>query len=220
MSNWLLIIFVLRSSVTFGYFPSSFLKCCFHGRIRFSWLAAFILALAMLFLLLTSFTVCQAIWDCLSSTESLILLIWSWMYSVCSFRYALVNSLCVFISFRALAIAGFLLLHRNGFFTSSAAACLRILTKFSYSSFGVSVSDIFWIASNLFLSVSVYLSLISLLSSRDQSLCVVMAVCAAFLRRLRCIFAVIIRWQEDTPSKEEKTSQFNALSTHFFFVRM
>ena len=37
---------------------------------------------------------CQAILDCLSSTESLILSIWFWMYSVCSFIYMPANWYC------------------------------------------------------------------------------------------------------------------------------
>ena len=51
----------------------------------------------------------------------------------------------------------------------SAAASKRALMKFSYSSFGVCVSVFSCSASNLFLSVNTYLSLISLLLSRDQS---------------------------------------------------
>ena len=85
MSNWLLIIFVIVSCVTFGGFPSKFLKCYFHRCIRFCWLVAFSLAFVVLFFLLTSFIVCHAILDCLSSTESLILSIWFCMYFVCSF---------------------------------------------------------------------------------------------------------------------------------------
>ena len=154
----------------------------------YSWLAAFSLVLAVLFLLLTSLIVCHDIRD---SAESLTLLIWFWMYSVCSFRYTLVSSFCAFLSFWALILVGFLLLQRVVVFTSArffltvdvfhrslglalclvvmhfAAASMWALTKFSYSSFGVGVSDIFLSASNLFLSVSVYLSLISLLLSRD-----------------------------------------------------
>ena len=57
----------------------------------FLWFAAFSFALAVFFLLLTLFIVCQAILDCLSSTESLILSIWFWMYSVCSFIYMPAN---------------------------------------------------------------------------------------------------------------------------------
>ena len=95
ISSWLLIIFAMYSSATFGGFPSKFSKCCFHRCIRFSLLAAFSLALAVFFLQLTSFTVCHAIQDSLSSTESLILLIWFWMYSACSFRYTLFSSFCV-----------------------------------------------------------------------------------------------------------------------------
>ena len=110
-SSGLLMIFERSSSVTLGDFPSRFLKCCFHWCIHSTWLAAFCLALVSLFLLLTSFTVSHALLDYPSSTESLILLIWFWMYSVCSFRYALFSSLCAFLSFWALALFGFLLLH-------------------------------------------------------------------------------------------------------------
>ena len=116
MSSWSQIIFVIGSSVTFGCFPNKFSKCCFHRYIRSSWLAAFSLALAVPFLLLTLFTVCHAILDCLSSTESLILLIWFCMYSVCSFRYTLVSSFCA----RALILVGFLLLRREVIFTSAS----------------------------------------------------------------------------------------------------
>ena len=81
MSNCLLIILMIGSCVTFGGFLSKFLKCL-HCCIRSSWLIAFSLAFAELFLLLTLFTVCHAILDCLSSIESLILSIWFCMYSV------------------------------------------------------------------------------------------------------------------------------------------
>ena len=83
MSSWLLIIF--------GGFPSKFPKCCFHKCNRSSWLVAFSLAFAVLILLLTLFTVCHAILNCLSSDEFLILLIWFCMYSVCSFRYMIIH---------------------------------------------------------------------------------------------------------------------------------
>ena len=183
MSSWLLIIFAISSSVT----------CYFHRCICASWLEFFSLSLAVLFLLLTSFTVCYAILDCLPSTESLISLIWFGMYFVSSFRYAFVGSNCAFLSFWALILVGFLLLHRDVVFTSarffltanvshgtlglalclvgthSVAASKWAFTKFSYSSFGVGVSDISWSVSNLFLSVNVFLSLISLLFRRDQS---------------------------------------------------
>ena len=192
-SNWLIIIFVIGSCVTFAGVPSKFSKCCFHRCIRSSWLVAFSLAFAVLFLLLSSFTVCYAILDCLSSTEFLILLIWYFMYSICSFRYMFTNSFCAFLSFWALILVGFLLLHLKAVFTSarffltadvsywtlgwalcligmhSAAASKWALRIFSYSSFGVGVSDFSCRASNLFLSVNAYLSLISLLLSRDQS---------------------------------------------------
>ena len=75
MSNCLLIILMIGSCVTFCGFPSRFSKCCFHRFIRSCWFVDFSLALAVFFLLLTSFIVCRAILDCLSSTESLILFI-------------------------------------------------------------------------------------------------------------------------------------------------
>ena len=71
MSNCLLIILVIGSCVIFGGFPSKFSKCCFHSFILSCWFAALSFALAVFFLLLTSFIVCQAILDYLSSTESL-----------------------------------------------------------------------------------------------------------------------------------------------------
>ena len=179
MSNCLLIILVVGSCVAFGVFMSKFSKCCFHSCIRSSWLVAFSLAFAVLFLLHTSFIVCHAILDCQSSTESLILLIWFFMYSVCSFRYMLANSFCAFLSFRALVLVGFFPFHLETVFTSarffltanvshetvglalclvgmhSAAASKWAFTKFSYSSFRVCVS-VFCSASNLFLSVNAY----------------------------------------------------------------
>ena len=91
ISSWLSIIFTIGSYVTFRDFPSRFLKCWFHKCIHSSWLPAFSLALAVLFLSLISFTICHTILGCLSSTESQILLIWSRMYSFCSFRYVLVH---------------------------------------------------------------------------------------------------------------------------------
>ena len=188
MSNCLLKILVIGSCVTFRGFPSKFLKCCFHRFIRSCWLVGFSLAFVVLFLLLTSFIVCYAILDCLSSTESLILSIWFCMYSVlfgiCSF--------CAFLCFRALVLVGFFLLDLEAVFTlahffltanvsygtlslvlcfvgmHSTAASKWALTKYSYLSFRVCVS-VFFNVSNLFLSVNAYLSLISLLLSRDQS---------------------------------------------------
>ena len=140
----------------------------------------------------------------------------------------LANSFCAFLSFRALILVGFPPLHLETVFTSarfflianvsyktlglalclvgmhSAAASKRALTKFLYSSFGVGVSGISWstFVSSLFLSVNVYLSLISLLLSKDQSYCTVV-VRTALLYRFSRIFAVTIRWSQDTLSKEE-----------------
>ena len=118
MSSWLLIIFVIDSCVTFGGFPSKFSKYCFHRCIRSSWLVAFSLAFSVLFFPLTLFTVCHALIDCLSSTESLIFLIWFCMYSVCSFKHMLANSFCAFLSFRALILVEFLQWHLEAGFMS------------------------------------------------------------------------------------------------------
>ena len=119
MSNCLLIILVIGSCVTFGGFPSRVSKCCFYSFIHSCWFVAFSLALAVLFLLHTSFIVCHAILDCLSSTESLILSIWFCMYSVCSFRYMLANSFCAFFNFRGFVLVGFFLLHLEAVFLSA-----------------------------------------------------------------------------------------------------
>ena len=119
MSNCLLIILVIGSCVTFGGFPSRFSKCCFHSFILSCWFLAFSLALAVLFLLLTSFIICHAILDCLSSSESLILSIWFCMYSVCSFRYILANSFYAYFSFRAFVFVGFFLFHLEAVFSSA-----------------------------------------------------------------------------------------------------
>ena len=62
--SWLQIISLIGSSIIFTDFPSKFLKCCFHRCICSSWLVTFSLALAVLFLLLTLFTVCHVILDC------------------------------------------------------------------------------------------------------------------------------------------------------------
>ena len=107
MSICLLIILLIGSCVTFGGFPSRFSKCCFHSFILSCWFVAFSFALAVLFLLLTSFIVYQAILDCLSSIESPILSIWFCMYSVCSCRYMLANWYCAVFSFRAFLFVGF-----------------------------------------------------------------------------------------------------------------
>ena len=118
ISNLLLIIIVIGLCVIFGGFLSKFSKCWFHKCIRSSWLVAFSLAFAVLFFLLTSFTVCHSILDCISSTESLILLIRFCMYSVCSLRHTLANSFCAFLIFRALILVGFLQLYWESVFTS------------------------------------------------------------------------------------------------------
>ena len=104
MSTCLLIILVIGSCVTFGGFPSKCSKCCFHRCIHSCWLVAFSLVFAVFFHMLTSFIVCHAILDCLSSTESQILSIWFRMYSVCSFTYMLANLFCALLKFQGTGI--------------------------------------------------------------------------------------------------------------------
>ena len=242
MSTCVLIILVFCSWVTFGGFSSKFSKCCFRSCIHSCWLVAFILAFAVL-LLLNSFTVRHVILDFLSSTESPILSIWFCMYSFCSFRLMLVNSFCAFLRFRILVLVGFFLLHLETILTSvrffittnvcyetlglalcvvcmhSVAASNWALTKFSYSTFRVCVSVFSYSTSNLFLNVNAYLSQISLLLTSDQLWCTVVVVRVVFLRRLSRIFAAIIWWSEDIPTKEEYASQINALWFHFLFIK-
>ena len=163
MSNCLLIIPVTSSCVTFGRFPCRFSKCCVHRCIHSCWLVAFSLAFAVRFLLLTSFIICHAILDGLSSTESLIVSIWFCMYFVCSLRYMLANLFSAFWSFRALVLVGFFIVYLEAVSTSahfslttnvshgtlvlvlcldgmySGAASKWALTKLSYSSTGICV---------------------------------------------------------------------------------
>ena len=106
MSNCLLIVLVIGSCVIFGGFPSRFSKCCFHSFILSCWFAAFSFALAVLFLLLTSFIVCQAILDCLSSTESLILSDFECILSV-SLYICLLIDIVPFLVFGHLCLLGF-----------------------------------------------------------------------------------------------------------------
>ena len=84
--------FLIDLSETLAECPSRLLKYSFHFWNFSSWLTAFSFTLEVLFLQLTSFTVCHTIRDCLSSTKFLILLIWNWKYSFCSFWYVFVLS--------------------------------------------------------------------------------------------------------------------------------
>ena len=59
LSNYLIIILVIGSCLTFGRFPCRFSKFCFHSFICSCWFVTFSLASAVLFLLLTSFIVCH-----------------------------------------------------------------------------------------------------------------------------------------------------------------
>ena len=89
-------------------FPNWPLKCSFHIYILLSKQVLALISRCSC-LLFTSFTVYYANCDCLSSIKFLILFIWPWMYSNCSFWYVLVLSGLSYVS----AFCGFLLLSRD-----------------------------------------------------------------------------------------------------------
>ena len=140
------------------------------------------------------------------------------MCSVCCFRYMLANSFFAFLSFRALILVEFFLLHLAAVFKSdcfflttnishgtlglalylvgmlSAAASKWAPTKFSYSSLEICVSVFSCSASYLFLSVNAYLSLISLLLSRGQSTYVSVLFAYVLVHRFLSLFWNFILW--------------------------
>ena len=71
---YIYVFFCGRLSVNLGEFPCRFMECSFHICICFSRLTAFNFAIKVFFLLFTSFTVCHAIHNCLSSIEFLMLI--------------------------------------------------------------------------------------------------------------------------------------------------
>ena len=191
MSNCLLIILVIGSCLTFGGFPSRFWKCCFHSFF------SFLLVCRFQFSFGCAITSAHFVY-CLPSYPRLPIFHWVSnlyliLYVFCSFRYMLANSFCGFFSFRTFVLVEFFLLHLKAVFMSArfsltanvshgtldlvlcfvgmyfAAASRWALTKFSYFSFGVCVSLFSCSASNLFLNVITYLSLISLLLRRAHS---------------------------------------------------
>ena len=192
MSNCLLIILVISSCVTFCGFPSRFSKCCFHCFIHSCWCGNFQFSFGSA-LPSAHFVYRLPCYPRLPIFLWVSNLIWFSMYSVCSFRYMFANSFCPFFSFRSFVLVGFFLLDLEAVFTFTrfsltanvshgtldfvlcfigmyfAAACKWVLTKFSYSSFGVCVSVFSCSASNLFLNAITYLSLISLLLRRALS---------------------------------------------------
>ena len=208
-------------------FSDRYLKCSFLFRSLSSYQVTFSFALAVIVLTLTSFGICHIIPDCQYSTEFLILLIWPWIYSHWSFWYMLVCSFLALLSSCRLEFVGFLLLSKKKFFSNfvyfqttcdshgilhlslGLVGSIWAVTKSSYSSFGVCLSDISWRVSNFFLTVTIYLLFISLgkwwpvkSSSFD---------CFLFLRRFRCILAMTNLWSEDTPRKEMHASPLSAV---------
>ena len=77
-SCWLSLIFVIGLSVFFWGGASKLILEIFFPHL-YSFSLAFSLALEVLFLLFTSFTVSHAIRCCLSSSEFLISLVWPWI---------------------------------------------------------------------------------------------------------------------------------------------
>ena len=78
---------------------------------------AFSFPLEVLFVPLTSFIGCYDNLNCLSFTEIMSFLIWSSMYSSCSFWYVLLCFHCTFLKFWTLAFAGILLSSKYDFFS-------------------------------------------------------------------------------------------------------
>ena len=58
------------------------------------------------------------------------------MYSVFSFRYIFANSFCAFLSFRALVLVGFFLLHLEAVFTSTR---FFLTANVSYGTLGLAL---------------------------------------------------------------------------------
>ena len=132
MSNCLLIILVIGSCVTFGGFPSKFLKCCFYRCIRSCWLAAFSLAFA------SAFPSANFIYHLPCYPR---LFIFNWVSNlidliICILFVLLGNSFCAFLSCRALVLVGFFLLHLEAFFTS---APFSFSANVSYGNLGLAL---------------------------------------------------------------------------------
>ena len=154
------IILVIGLCVTFAGFPSRFSKCCFQF---YSFLLVYGLQFSFCSLRLSLPGYPRLpIFPWVSNLIYLILYVY-----VCSFRHMLANSFRAFFSFRAFVFVGLLQLHLEAVFTSArfsltanvsqgtldlvlgfvgmyfATASRYALTKFSYSSFGVSISVFF-----------------------------------------------------------------------------
>ena len=115
-----------------------------------------------------------------------------------------VSFLCAFLIFCSLVFVGFLLFSKDAIFRLSRFSLISIAsygilhlildlvgmhlywtsiwaaTKSSYSLFGVCLKNISWRVSNLFLTVTIYWFLISLLESEDQLYCWTQTACVLF----------------------------------------
>ena len=116
MSNLSLIIIVIASCITFGGYRSKFWKCCFHKCIRSSWLVAFSYSFRST-LPSAPFVYRLLCYPRLSNLHQVSNLIDLILYVFCLFF--LVNSFCAFLSFWALILVRFLLLHREAVFMSA-----------------------------------------------------------------------------------------------------
>ena len=106
--------------MTSGGFPSKFSKCCFHRCIRSCWLAAFVLALAAA-LPSAHFIYCLPCNPLLSIFKRVSNLIDLIFYVFCLFFLGIcqLNHFVLFLSFRALVLVGFFLLHLVAIFVSA-----------------------------------------------------------------------------------------------------
>ena len=110
-------MYISCTHIWLGEFPSRFFKCYFHVCIHCSWLAAFSLALKVLFFF-SHFIYCLpgylwlSIFYWLSSFIDLTLNVFLLFFLVC------VTSLCALLSFCVWTFEGFLLLHKDIIFMS------------------------------------------------------------------------------------------------------
>ena len=157
------------------------------------------------------------------------------------------NSFCAFFSFRAFVLVGFFLLHLEAVFTSARFSltanvfhgALYLVLCFVGMYFAVASRVGHWRNSHIrhseyvFLSspivhrmcflilLYIYLNFSNILVIKMGSVIVYGGHCSGgIIRRLTRIFAVTIRWSEDTLTNKEYVTQFIALFFHFLFIKM
>ena len=205
-------------------FPSKFLKCSFHFCTISSWQAALSFAVEVLFLSLNSFTFYSAYHYWLSSTEFLIF----WFGLECILvvlfvMFYLVRSDLSYIygHWRLLNFFHWVRIHfyiilflLNSYClpwnSDSHSASMWAVTKCSYSSFEICLSDVSWSVSIAYITIDKWRQVISK----------ILPVCFIILQRLGRIFTEMILWSGDNPSNKEYALQFKVLFIHFLFINI